>query len=113
MRARTTTPLIGAAAASVLAIAMLTTAPSSADQSADGAATASSAQSSGFAVVMLKSPAAASYKGGISGLARTQPQHGKLDTNSAAYRAYTRHLANEHAEFRSYLRQAAPKAQVA
>jgi minor extracellular serine protease Vpr len=67
---------------------------------------------SGFAIVTFQSPPAASYTGGIPGLARTKPTTGRLATNSPAYVAYRRHLENEHAAFRSFLQSRAPAAEV-
>lgn len=68
--------------------------------------------SSDYAVVLLKDPPAASYQGGIPGLARTRPVRGLLDPSSPAYRAYLRHLADEHGKVRGYLTQRAPQVEV-
>jgi minor extracellular serine protease Vpr len=81
-----------------------------ADQSADQPAAV--AADTGYAMVTLASPPAATYSGGIPGLARTKPEQGRLDPQSPAYAAYERHLANEHASFRAYLREQAPRAEV-
>ena len=81
-----------------------------ADQSADQ--TAAAVADTGYAMVTFASPPAASYTGGIPGLARTKPERGRLDPQSPAYAAYRRHLENEHANFRSYLQTHAPGAEV-
>jgi len=65
-----------------------------------------------YAVVSLESAPAASYEGGNAGLARTKPQRGRLDTSSPAYKAYHKHLQNEHASYRSYLKKNAPAASI-
>jgi minor extracellular serine protease Vpr len=65
-----------------------------------------------YVIVTFQSPPAASYTGGIPGLAATSPSPGRhLDSQSAAYMAYQRHLQNEHAAFRSYLQRRAAQAQ--
>lgn len=66
-----------------------------------------------YAVVALADPPAASYNGGIDNLKATKPVRGsKLDPNSPAVRAYTRHLENQHANFRSFLRRNTPGVEV-
>ena len=65
-----------------------------------------------FAIVTLTDAPLATYAGGINGLERTKPLRGRLDPSSPAYRAYERFLANEHANFRAFLAQRAPQAQV-
>jgi minor extracellular serine protease Vpr len=67
---------------------------------------------SDYAIVLLRDPPAASYRGGIPGLERTAPVRGLLDRTSPAYRAYQNHLDKEHAKVRGYLRQHAPQVQV-
>ncbi|MDP3984601.1 MAG: S8 family serine peptidase, partial [Acidimicrobiia bacterium] len=71
-----------------------------------------SGSTSGYVMVALASPAAATYEGGIASLARTKPERGRLDTSSPAYAAYQRHLENEHANFRASLGQVAPGAEI-
>src|SRR5687768_3930844 len=71
-----------------------------------------SAAASDYVIVSLASPAAASYDGSSPGLAATRPAQGKLDRGSAAYAAYRRHLAQEHANFRSYMRRNASQATI-
>src|SRR5919106_3220054 len=85
-------------------------APARADIS-DDAPTATQSQSD-YLMVSFKSPPAASYEGGIPGLARTKPVVGRLDPSSPAYQAYQRHLQNERANFHAFLRNRAPQAQV-
>lgn len=66
----------------------------------------------GYVVVTLKDPPAASYTGGIPGLPRTKPERGKFDPNSPAAQAYLRHLENEHANYRSWLARNVRGAQI-
>jgi minor extracellular serine protease Vpr len=94
----------------ILTVLALAIPPAAADFSADDIG--SNAESSEYAIVLLKSPPAASYEGGIPGLARTKPEGGRLDVNSPAYAAYLRHLENEHADFRAYLDRQAPQARI-
>ncbi|MGH9246347.1 MAG: S8 family serine peptidase [Acidimicrobiales bacterium] len=86
------------------------TAPASADNSADPSQP--SDRAADYAIVTFQSPPAASYEGGIPGLARTKPERGRLDPTSPAYRVYQRHLQNEHASFHAYLRDRMPNAEV-
>jgi minor extracellular serine protease Vpr len=80
---------------------------------APAAAFAAPAQGSGdYVLVTLKSMPLASYQGGVAGLRATKPARGKLDASSPAYRAYERHLANEQANYRAFLKKNAPAAQV-
>ncbi|HKX76849.1 MAG TPA: S8 family serine peptidase, partial [Acidimicrobiia bacterium] len=72
----------------------------------------SSPESTGYAMVVLKSPAAAQYEGGIPGLARTKPVNGRLDPTSPAYQAYLRHLEKERSAFTQALAKAAPQARI-
>lgn len=69
-------------------------------------------ENTGYAVVELKSPAAAVYEGGIPGLERTTPANGRLNPDSPAYRAYLRHLDKEHNAFGQALAKAAPQAKI-
>jgi minor extracellular serine protease Vpr len=98
--------------AALLALLVVTgwLAPAGADNSAD--APWASTDATDYAIVTFQSPAAATYEGGLPGLARTKPLRGHLDPTSPAYRAYQRHLANEHANFRGHLRNHAPNARV-
>jgi minor extracellular serine protease Vpr len=68
--------------------------------------------STDYVIVTFRSPAAASYEGGIPGLQRTKPVQGRLDPSSPAYQAYRGHLENEHAAYRSFLRERAPQAEI-
>lgn len=77
-----------------------------------GGPNASGDTANDYVMVALPSPAAASYVGGIPGLARTKPERGRLDTSSPAYAAYRRHLDNEHANFRASLTRVAPGAEI-
>ncbi len=80
---------------------------------APAAVFAAPAQGSGeYVLVTLKSMPLASYQGGVAGLRATKPARGKLDPSSPAYRAYERHLANEQANYRAFLKKNAPAAQV-
>lgn len=91
-------------------LALVWASPADADQSADQQSDA--AAETGYAIVTFTSPPAASYTGGIPGLARTKPVQGRLDPNSPAYAAYQRHLQNEHANYRAFLQNRAPGAEV-
>jgi minor extracellular serine protease Vpr len=64
-------------------------------------------------VVTFGDPPAASYEGGIRGLARTKPQDGaKLDARAQAVRDYRAHLAGVHGDFERWLSRTAAGAQV-
>ncbi len=68
---------------------------------------------SDYVIVKLADPPVASYEGGIPGYARTKPLPGrKLNLNAPAARAYGRYLGDRRANFRSWLRSNAPRAQV-
>ena len=74
---------------------------------------AAPAERNDFVFVLLQDPAIATYEGGINNLERTRPARGqRLDPNSRAYRAYERHLSNQRANYRSFLRQNAPGATI-
>jgi minor extracellular serine protease Vpr len=67
-----------------------------------------------YYTVAFNDPAAASYTGGIPGLARTKPQPGeKLNPRAAAVRRYVDHLRGVHDNFRGWLSSRAPGAEVA
>lgn len=70
------------------------------------------APATGYAIIQLADQPIASYEGGIPGLERTKPVHGRLDPSSPAYRAYQRFLANERANYRAFLAQRIPQAEV-
>jgi minor extracellular serine protease Vpr len=63
-------------------------------------------------MIKFKNPPAAAYEGGLRGLERTKPERGKFDPDSPAAQAYLRHLENEHASYRSWLAQNAPRAEI-
>jgi minor extracellular serine protease Vpr len=63
-------------------------------------------------VVTFQDPPAASYEGGLPGLARTKPEQGKLDPRSSEVRAYRAHLGGVHADFERWLARTAAGAQV-
>ncbi|MBZ2198776.1 S8 family serine peptidase [Occultella gossypii] len=65
-----------------------------------------------YAIVTLESAPLATYAGGEPGLPGTRPQRGRLDPTSPAYRAYERFLANEHANYRTFVAQRIPQAEV-
>jgi minor extracellular serine protease Vpr len=65
-----------------------------------------------YVIVSLKNKPLASYTGGVAGLKATKPARGKLDTSKPAYRAYERFLANEHANYRAFIKKNAPAAKV-
>ncbi len=66
----------------------------------------------GYAIVTLTDAPIATYEGGKPGLERTKPARGRLAPASPAYRAYERFLATEHANYRAFLKQQAPQAEV-
>ena len=68
--------------------------------------------SSGYVVVEMSSPGAASYTGGVRGIPATHPQNGRFDPDSQAYQSYRKHLENEHANFRAALGRHAPSAEI-
>jgi hypothetical protein len=66
-----------------------------------------------YVVVTLQDPPAASYTGDIPGLARTKPERGqKLDPQSQAVRDYVNHLGQTHQDYRGYLANKAPRAEI-
>ena len=65
-----------------------------------------------YAIITLVDAPIATYEGGTNGLERTKPLRGRLNPASPAYQAYERFLANEHANYRAFLRERAPKAAV-
>jgi minor extracellular serine protease Vpr len=66
-----------------------------------------------YVVVSFQDPPAASYTGGIPGLARTKPERGqKLDPQNQAVRGYLAHLGQAHQDYRGYLANKAPKAEI-
>ena len=70
------------------------------------------AATSDYAIVTLTDAPIATYEGGTDGLERTKPVRGRLDPSSPAYQAYERFLANEHANYRAFLRERAPRAAI-
>ena len=70
------------------------------------------AASTDYAIITLVDAPIATYQGGTNGLERTKPLRGRLNPASPAYQAYERFLANEHANYRAFLRERAPKAAV-
>lgn len=65
-----------------------------------------------YMIVTFQDPPAASYTGGIPGLARTKPVRGRFDPNSPAAQAYLRHLEDVHANYRSWLARNAARAEI-
>ena len=61
--------------------------------------------STDYIIVKLQDPALASYEGGVTGLGRTKPRHGKLDLSSAPAQAYLRYLERAHGQYRIWLRR--------
>lgn len=104
--ARRTLPV----AAVLAALVLLLPASASADQSTDQPRSGTAA--SDYAMVLLRDPPAASYRGTIPGLERTKPARGLLDRTSPAYRAYLKHLDKQHGKVRGYLRQHQPQVEV-
>ena len=95
--------------AALAALALLLPGSAAAVQNTDAPAADAT---SDYAIVLLRDPPAASYEGGVPGLARTKPARGLLDRTSPAYAAYQRHLADEHAKAQGYLNQQAPQVEV-
>jgi minor extracellular serine protease Vpr len=65
-----------------------------------------------YVIIQFKQQPAASYRGGIPGLAPTKPENGRFNPNSTAARAYLRHLSNVHANYRSWLKRNAREAEI-
>ncbi|HLE99042.1 MAG TPA: S8 family serine peptidase [Gaiellaceae bacterium] len=66
-----------------------------------------------YLMLTFRDPPTVSYTGGTPGLERTKPERGKkLEPRSKAVRAYVTHEANAHANYRAFLRQNAPKAEI-
>jgi minor extracellular serine protease Vpr len=66
-----------------------------------------------YAIVTLTSPPAATYQGGINGLRPTKPGPGEsFDEDSPAVQAYLRHLEDEHADYRDFLRRESPGSEI-
>ena len=66
-----------------------------------------------YVIVTLQDPPAASYTGGVPGLAPTKPGRGeKLDPNDPDVAAYVAYLADAHQDYRDYLAGKAPKAEI-
>jgi minor extracellular serine protease Vpr len=105
------------AAGLVLAAAVTSIAVAVAGSSTPGArdfteAPATQTQSD-YAIVVFGDPPAASYTGGIPGLARTKPSRGqKLNPNSQGVQAYVAHLNDVHQTYRAYLASKAANAEV-
>ncbi|GAB6875328.1 S8 family serine peptidase [Thermaerobacter litoralis] len=67
----------------------------------------------GYAIVQLVDPPAASYTGGIGRLKATKPAPGKkLDARSRDVKAYVDYLKQRHEEFKASLASVAPRARV-
>jgi minor extracellular serine protease Vpr len=94
----------------VILLALISGAPTAEGQGAGKPA--DPAAGSDYVIVTFTSPPAASYTGGVAGISRTKPERGRLDTESPAYRAYQRHLQNEHGLFRAFVKSRAPQVQV-
>jgi minor extracellular serine protease Vpr len=76
-------------------------------------APAATAAEGDVVVVTFGDPPAASYEGGVRGLARTKPQEGaKLDARAQAVRDYRAYLAGVHGDFERWLSRTAAGAQV-
>jgi minor extracellular serine protease Vpr len=66
-----------------------------------------------YVIVTFKDPPTASYEGEIPGLARTKPERGqKLSPADPAVVDYVAHLSQVHQDYRNYLANKAPKAEV-
>jgi minor extracellular serine protease Vpr len=66
-----------------------------------------------YMIVTFRDPPAASHQGEVSGYAPTKPAPGqRLDPQAAEVRAYVAHLQGQQQEFRDWLAQRHPQAQV-
>jgi minor extracellular serine protease Vpr len=112
MRRAASVAIAATAALSLLGSSVLAApgSPPGRDRTEAPAATASEGE---VVVVTFADPPAASYEGGVRGLARTKPQAGdKLNTRAAAVRDYRAHLAGVHGDFERWLSRTAAGAQV-
>src|SRR5262245_33246896 len=66
----------------------------------------------GYIIVQFENSAAASYEGDVPGLERTKPLRGRFDPATPVAQAYLKFLDKAHANYRSWLQQNAPGAQV-
>jgi minor extracellular serine protease Vpr len=76
-------------------------------------ATAATSADSGYAIVVLKDPPAASYTGGIGQLKRTKPERGaNLNPRAEEVRAYVSYLRGQQSMYRGWLGSRATGAEV-
>jgi minor extracellular serine protease Vpr len=67
----------------------------------------------GYVLVTFKDLPAASFTGGIGGLQRTKPDHGKkFEVNRQAVKDYVNYLSKAHQNYRAYLNNRASKATI-
>jgi minor extracellular serine protease Vpr len=64
------------------------------------------------AIVVLKQAPVATYDGHVPGYAKTRPDKGKINPNSAAAKKYLGYLKAEHSEFAKWLQQNVPSAKI-
>jgi minor extracellular serine protease Vpr len=112
MRRAVAVAIAATAAVSLLGSSVLA-APGSSPGRDRTEAPASTATEGDVVVVTFGDPPAASYEGGVRGLARTKPQEGaKLDARAQAVRDYRAYLAGVHGDFERWLSRTAAGAQV-
>ena len=81
------------------------------NQSADSAYTGATLDTSS-AIVVLKQAPVTTYDGHLAGYAKTRPDHGKLNPNSAAVKKYLGYLKTEHSAFAKWLQTNVPSAKI-
>jgi minor extracellular serine protease Vpr len=81
------------------------------NQSADSAYKGATLDTSS-AIVVLKQAPVATYDGKVPGYAKTRPDHGKLNPNSAAVKKYLGYLKTEHSAFAKWLQTNVPSAKI-
>ena len=81
------------------------------NQSADSAYKGATLDTSSAIVVLKQSPLT-TYNGHLAGYAKTRPDHGKLNPNSAAAKKYLGYLKTEHSAFAKWLQTNVPSAKI-
>jgi minor extracellular serine protease Vpr len=81
------------------------------NQSADSAYKGATLDTSS-AIVVLKQAPVTTYDGHLAGYAKTRPDHGKLNPNSAAAKKYLGYLKTEHSAFAKWLQANVPSAKI-
>ena len=81
------------------------------NQSADSAYIGATLDTSS-AIVVLKQAPVTTYDGHVAGYAKTKPDHGKLNPNSAAAKKYLGYLKAEHSAFAKWPQTNVPSAKI-